>query len=119
MTSLKTIGGAVAVATIAVATNVSTADAMTQTGIASFYSGGRTASGERIDHKGFTAAHRTLPFGTRLRVTRLSTGKTIIVRINDRGPFIRGRIIDVSKTAAVALGFHTSGVTQVKIERVD
>jgi rare lipoprotein A len=79
--------------------------ASAQSGIASVYSGGRTANGEHAAASGLTAAHRSLPFGTMVRVTNQNTGRSVVVRINDRGPFIRGRIIDVTPTAAHALGF--------------
>jgi rare lipoprotein A len=81
--------------------------AMSQSGIASVYaySGERTASGERVQPNGFTAAHRSLPFGTRVRVTNKNNGRTIVVRINDRGPFVLGRVIDLTPAAAHALGF--------------
>jgi peptidoglycan lytic transglycosylase len=69
-------------------------------GIASYYSGTRTASGEKFDAKELTAAHRTLPFGTRLLVTNVKTGRSVTVRVNDRGPFIPGRVVDVSHAAA-------------------
>ena len=90
-------------------------------GKASWYSvrtnGGRkTASGERFQNDGMTAAHRSLPFGTHVRVTNLSNGKSLIVRINDRGPFIRGRIIDVSKGAAKKLEMVTAGVVPARVE---
>ena len=92
----------------------------TQTGKASYYKHGkRTANGERFDPHGYTAAHRTLPFGTRVLVTNLKNGKSVIVRINDRGPHTRGRIIDVSFGAAKALGLTASGVAQVKIVALD
>lgn len=85
-------------------------------GLASYYkSGKRTANGERYNPNGFTAAHRNLPFGTKVRVTNQKTGKSVVVRINDRGPFIRGRVIDVSYGAAKALGMHRSGVARVKV----
>jgi rare lipoprotein A len=82
--------------------------AMAEAGIASVYaySGERTASGERAQPNGFTAAHRTLPFGTRVRVTNKSNGRSVVVRINDRGPFVRGRVIDLTPAAAHALGFN-------------
>lgn len=84
--------------------------------MASFYKHGRkTASGERFNAGGFTAAHRTLKFGTKVRVTNLRTGKSVVVRINDRGPFIRGRIIDLAYGAARAVGLHKSGVARVKV----
>jgi len=85
-----------------------------QSGIASVYSGGRTANGERAHAHGLTAAHRTLPFGTKVRVTNKRNGKTVVVRINDRGPFIRGRVIDVTPAAARALGF--SGLAPVVLD---
>jgi len=79
--------------------------ASAQSGIASVYSGGRTASGEQASASGLTAAHRALPFGTLVRVTNDKTGRSVVVRINDRGPFVRGRVIDVTPAAAHALGF--------------
>ena len=78
--------------------------ASAQTGIASVYSGGRTANGERANPHRMTAAHRSLPFGTLVRVTNEHTGRSVIVRINDRGPFIRGRVIDLMPAAARAIG---------------
>lgn len=92
-------------------------------GVASFYGrsehGGPTASGERFDMHAMTAAHRTAPLGSRLRVTNLRNGRSVVVRINDRGPFVRGRIIDLSRAAAEQLDFIGSGVTRVSIERVE
>jgi rare lipoprotein A len=89
-------------------------------GLASWYGGkfqGRkTASGEVFDTNEFTAAHRTLPFGTRVRVTNLDTGRTTVVRINDRGPFVPGRIIDLSRAAAAAIGMAGSGVARVRVD---
>ena len=79
--------------------------ASAQEGLASIYSGGLTANGERAAPTGMTAAHRTLPFGTKVRVTNQRTGRSVVVRINDRGPFVRGRVIDVTPAAARALGF--------------
>lgn len=92
----------------------------TQTGIASLYwQGTRTASGERFNPNGMTAAHRKWPFGTKVRVTNLNTGRHVIVRINDRGPFTRGRIIDLTPPAAKAIGFdRRMGLARVKIERL-
>jgi rare lipoprotein A len=91
-----------------------------QTGEASYYSnkfhGRKTASGERYNREALTAAHRTLPFGTMVRVTRKSNGKSVTVRINDRGPHKRGRIIDLSRVAALRIGLVTDGVAQVGIE---
>jgi rare lipoprotein A len=86
------------------------------TGMASFYwQGHTTASGARFNPEGMTAAHRSLPFGTRVRVTHLGNGRTVEVRINDRGPFIGGRIIDLSRGAAGVLGMHGQGVARVQV----
>ena len=87
--------------------------ASAQTGIASIYSGGRTANGEHARASGLTAAHRSLPFGTMVRVTNQRSGRSVVVRINDRGPFIRGRVIDVTPAAAHVLGF--SGLAPVTL----
>ncbi len=88
-----------------------------EVGIASWYGPGfdgrRTASGEIYDMNGISAAHKTLPFGTIVQVVDLETGKSVIVRINDRGPFIKGRIIDLSKGAAEKLGIIDKGITKV------
>ena len=91
--------------------------AQAETGRAAFYSGGRTASGERTGPNGLTAAHRTLPFGTRVRVTNHRNGKTVVVRITDRGPYGRGRIIDLSRAAAVELDMISAGTAMVSIDR--
>jgi rare lipoprotein A len=89
-------------------------------GMASYYgydgSGNRTASGQRFNPEGMTAAHRSLPFGTQVRVTNTRNGRSVVLRINDRGPFIRGRVIDVSAGAARILGMMGSGVAPVHIE---
>jgi rare lipoprotein A len=82
-------------------------------GIASVYSGGHTANGEFASAGGLTAAHRTLPFGTMVRVTNRSTGRSVVVRINDRGPFVHGRVIDLTPAGARALGF--SGLAPVTL----
>jgi rare lipoprotein A len=87
-----------------------------QTGIASIYTGGKTASGEVARAGGMTAAHKTLPFGTLVRVTNKRSGRSIIVRINDRGPFVRGRIIDLMPAAARAIG--CSGIAHVTVDVV-
>ncbi|WP_408493717.1 septal ring lytic transglycosylase RlpA family protein [Paraburkholderia sediminicola] len=93
-----------------------------QTGVATWYGkqfhGRRTASGERYDMHALTAAHRTLPLGACVRVTALGGARSVIVRINDRGPFVRGRIIDLSYAAAQALGVGSAGNAQVTLERV-
>jgi len=91
--------------------------ALAQSGVASVYSGGRTADGEHARASGLTAAHRSLPFGTMVRVTNRSSGRSVVVRINDRGPFVRGRIIDLTPAAARALGF--SGLANVEVDVVD
>lgn len=92
-------------------------------GEASYYAasfeGLRTASGERYSRSAFTAAHRTLPFGTRVKVTHLRTGKTTIVYVNDRGPHRQGRIIDLSEAAARELGILAEGVARVRIEVIE
>ena len=88
-------------------------------GLASFYKEGTlTASGEKFDANELTAAHRTLPFGTRLRVTNVATGRSVTVRINDRGPFVPGRVVDVSYSAAETLGMVGGGVAKVKLDVV-
>jgi rare lipoprotein A len=91
--------------------------ARAESGVASVYSysRGETASGERSNPSALTAAHRTLPFGTKVRVVNKRNGKSVTVRINDRGPFVRGRIIDLTPAAADALGF--SGLAPVTIIR--
>ncbi|MEM9631199.1 MAG: septal ring lytic transglycosylase RlpA family protein [Pseudomonadota bacterium] len=92
------------------------AESFEQCGKASWYKlGGKTASGERANPNGLTAAHRTLPFGTMVEVTNLSNGKTVTVRINDRGPFTKGRVIDVTLAAARELGFVGKGITRVRV----
>ncbi len=92
-------------------------------GIASFYGRehhrGPTASGERFDMNAMTAAHRSAPLGSRLKVTNLKNGRSVVVRINDRGPFVRGRIIDLSRAAAAELDFIGSGITRVRVETAD
>jgi rare lipoprotein A len=89
-------------------------------GKASYYANGfhgkKTANGEKFDKKDFTAAHRTLPFGTIVRVTNLNNGKMVFVKINDRGPFIKNRIIDLSRAAAKQLDIVDNGVGKVRIE---
>jgi rare lipoprotein A len=92
----------------------------TQTGLASFYgrahAGKLTARGEKFDHRDFTAAHRTLPFGTLVRVTNLANGQTVTVEITDRGPRIETRIADLSLAAASALDMQQKGIARVKLE---
>jgi rare lipoprotein A len=84
-----------------------------QSGVASVYSGERTANGEFASAGGMTAAHRSLPFGTMVRVTNSASGRSVVVRINDRGPFVRGRVIDLTPAAARAIG--SSGLAHVTL----
>jgi rare lipoprotein A len=96
------------------------AEAKTMNGYASYYKhGSRTANGERFNPMGLTAAHRSLPFGTKVKVTNMRNGKSVVVRINDRGPFVHGRLIDLSFGAAKAVGLTSSGVARVKVVVVD
>lgn len=92
-------------------------------GMASYYgsefAGSRTANGERFDPKAMTAAHRSLAFHSRVAVTNLSNGQEVIVRINDRGPWGKGRVIDISHAAAKAIGMHQSGTARVRLELLD
>jgi peptidoglycan lytic transglycosylase len=92
-------------------------------GTASYYDAGydghRSASGLRYDARGLTAAHRTLPFGTRVRVTNLANGRNVVVTITDRGPFRSGRVIDVSRRAAELLGFARAGLARVRVDVLD
>lgn len=105
---------AVGVATMLASTAAQAGDWV---GKASYYAlKGRTASGVRVG--AFTAAHRTLPFGSKVRVTNLRNNRSVVVTVNDRGPFTRGRVIDVSVTAADSLGFRSAGVAPVKVEPV-
>ena len=93
-------------------------DARAQSGIASVYAykGEKTASGERCSPAALTAAHRSFPFGSQVRVTNKRNGRSVVVRINDRGPFVKGRVIDLTPAGARVLGF--SGLAQVTLERV-
>src|SRR5690349_7395178 len=97
--------------------------AQTQTGKASFYAdkfeGSPTASGEKYKHNKLTAAHKSLPFGTRVKVTNLANNQTVEVVINDRGPYVEGRIIDLSKAAAEKLGFINMGLADVQVDVLD
>jgi rare lipoprotein A len=90
------------------------------TGLASYYATGkRTANGESFNPHGLTAAHRSLPFGTKLKVTNVRTGKSVVVRVNDRGPFSRRRVLDLSLGAAKVIGLTRSGVAQVSFVVVE
>jgi rare lipoprotein A len=99
------------------------AAALEEEGLASWYGGKfqgrRTASGEIFDTNEFTAAHKTLPFGTIVKVTNLENGESTVVRINDRGPFVPGRIIDLSRAAAAAIGLAGTGIAKVRIQVLD
>lgn len=92
-------------------------------GIASYYSmkheNKRTASGEKYKSSNLTAAHKTLPFGTLVKVTNLKNNKSVIVKINDRGPFVKGRILDLSYSAAKEIDMLVSGMAKVKVEVID
>ncbi len=111
------LAAAAIAACAAVLLAIAPANASSQTGKASWYKmGTKTANGERFNPDGLTAAHRTLPFGTKVRVKNLRNGKSVVVRINDRGPFHKSRIIDVSRGAAKKIGLTTQGITRVSIQ---
>jgi rare lipoprotein A len=103
------------IALVMVLTAMASGPVRAESGLASFYGGGRTASGEVTGPAGLTAAHRTLPFGTKVVVTNLRSGKSVVVRITDRGPYRHRRIIDVSRAAARELGMINSGTAMVSI----
>jgi rare lipoprotein A len=99
--------------------NAATTKTAASQGLASFYSEGtQTASGEKFDANELTAAHPTLPFGTKLRVTNVTNGQSVTVRVNDRGPYVPGRVVDVSYSAARTLGMVGGGVAKVKLDVV-
>lgn len=122
MKLLRSISSALAVAgTLALSPmGITPASAQMMAGTASWYGPGfhgrRTASGERFDQNALTAAHRSLPFGTRVRVTNQANGESVIVRINDRGPFHGNRVIDLSREAAAEIGLLRAGIGRVTIE---
>ena len=115
-----------------IATTLATAAALAQTsagtqanemtGMCSYYArmhnGHVTAGGEKFDSNAMTAAHRQLPMGTKLKVTNLANGKSVVVKVNDRGPFVKGRSLSVTRRAAEELGFIKQGVAKVKFEQV-
>jgi rare lipoprotein A len=101
--------------TLAIFSTALAASAHAQSGIASVYSGERTANGEYAHAGRLTAAHRSLPFGTLVRVTHKRTGRSVVVRINDRGPFVGGRIIDLTPAAARAIGFNGLAPVEVTV----
>jgi peptidoglycan lytic transglycosylase len=114
--SLKAVKGLLAAALVAVSFGAFDTGANAETGRASWYAlTSKTASGERCDPGALTAAHRSLPFGTKVKVENLKNGRSVVVRINDRGPYVSGRIIDLTKAAAGRLGFVESGVAAVRI----
>lgn len=116
MLNLRTCTAAGFAAVILSAGMTGEAAAGSQCGVASWYQMGHTtANGERYNPDGMTAAHRTLPFGTMVTVKNLRNGRSVRVRINDRGPFIKGRIIDVSRGAARKLGLMSSGTARVAV----
>ena len=113
--------GLLALAVLALTLPFGAARASVQEGVVSWYGeqfqGRRTASGERFDMNAFTAAHKTLPFGTRVRVRHATSGREVVVRINDRGPFTKGRVIDLSRAAAASIGLIQTGVGPVVVLR--
>ena len=116
MTANRLMRAACAAFVLALVPTISNAKPL-QSGIASVYSGGRTANGERALPHRMTAAHRTLPFGTLVKVTNKRNAKTVVVRINDRGPFMRGRVIDLTPAAARMLGFN--GLAPVSLQMAE
>ncbi len=114
---MKRIIAAVVIGATVVATTQAAQTATRKVGIASWYKMGKvTANGERFNPNGLTAAHRFLPFGTVVRVTNLRNGRKVTVRINDRGPFIKNRIIDLAYGAARRIGLNRSGIAKVRLE---
>jgi rare lipoprotein A len=122
---VRTALGVVSLATLSACatTHTTTGRPAQESGIASYYGksedGHLTASGERYDMHALTAAHRTLPFGSRVRVTNLDNDRSVVVRINDRGPHVEGRVIDLSYAAARELQFIKQGTTRVRLEVLD
>ena len=106
----------------ALAQTPSSTQANETTGVCSYYArmhdGHITAGGEKFDSNAMTAAHRQLPMGTKLKVTNLANGKSVVVTVNDRGPFVKGRSLSVTRRAAEELGFRKQGVAKVKFEQV-
>jgi rare lipoprotein A len=113
---------AVLSAASALAQTPAPANAKASTGMCSYYAkmhdGHITAGGEKFDSNALTAAHRKLPMGTKLKITNLSNGKSVVVTVNDRGPFVKGRSLSVTRRAAQELDFVKQGVTKVSIEQV-
>src|ERR1700759_5457999 len=113
--ALKSLHKLVIVSALLGSTVILPMTASAQDGVASVYSGERTANGEYASAGGLTAAHKSLPFGTRVRVTNHQTGRSVVVRINDRGPFVRGRIIDLTPAGARALGISGLGPVTLSV----
>ena len=112
-------GAVLATSMVALPTSITSAQAANECGRASWYAlTSRTASGEMMNPAKLTAAHKTLPFGTKLKVTNKNNGRSVVVRINDRGPFIKGRIIDLSKAAASQIGMIRSGHAPICFTRL-
>ncbi|HFC04994.1 MAG TPA: septal ring lytic transglycosylase RlpA family protein [Rhizobiales bacterium] len=114
---MKRIIAAVVIGTAVVASAQLAQSAVRKVGVASWYKMGKiTANGERFNPNGLTAAHRYLPFGTVVRVTNLRNGRKVVVRINDRGPFVKNRIIDLAYGAARRIGLNRSGIAKVRLD---
>jgi rare lipoprotein A len=120
---LKTLATATLLTTlmpIVSAAHARPGSSQTQTGVASYYHdslhGHKTASGQRYNKNRFTAAHKTLPLGTQIQVTDTLTGRSIVVKVNDRGPFVKGRILDLSREAADELGMIKKGVADIELK---
>lgn len=123
MKIMHLISGMTLVTAVALAQAPSKSQDSEMTGTCSYYArmhnGHITAGGEKFDSNALTAAHRTLPMGTKLKVTNLSNGKSVVVKVNDRGPFVKGRQLSVTRRAAQDLGFVKEGVAKVKMEKVE
>ena len=117
---MEKVNGIYAAVALAAVSVMGCQQALAECGIASTYSSGtRTANGERYDHTGVSAAHKSLPFGTRVVVRNQRTGRSITVRINDRGPVTKNRIIDLSYSAAKMLNIGTSGIHPVRLDLIE
>ena len=116
----RIIAAAIGVALIAGLIGANVQSRPASQGLASYYhEGQRIANGEHFNPDGLTAAHRTLPFGSKVRVTNIHNGRSVVVLINDRGPFVRGRVIDLSQGAARVLDMVGAGVVPVHLEVID
>lgn len=123
MKTMHVIFAAGMAAGVALAQNASTRQGSEMTGLCSYYArmhnGHITAGGEKFDSNAMTAAHRQLPMGTKLKVTNLANGKSVTVKVNDRGPFVKSRSLSVTRHAAEELGFVRDGVAKVRYEKVE